>query len=72
MNLSKKLDAIVLAPNGIGAISRIGGVAIVYLIVRFLPEIFEFLSRYTGLTPLSAENIARNSNVASIFSEFYA
>lgn len=67
MSLCERIDSVILAPNGIGAISRILGASIIYLLVRFLPEIFELASLYTGFSPLSKTQISRHSNVESIF-----
>ncbi|MGM3411056.1 hypothetical protein [Ralstonia holmesii] len=62
-----KIDAAIRVPGLRGAVVRIGGVLVIYLLVTVLPQIFSYMATHAKWNALSETQLARHHSIEVIF-----
>ncbi|MEI5999323.1 hypothetical protein H3V53_19560 [Paraburkholderia bengalensis] len=69
---SYKVDRLVLDGGWQGTLTRVVGITLVYLGMKFLPDIVAWLSVHTSLSPMSMQQTERHRAILIVFQIVFA
>ncbi|GJH05732.1 hypothetical protein [Paraburkholderia terrae] len=64
---NSKIDPLILDGGWKGTLTRVVVIALVYLGMKFLPNIVGWLSAHTSLSPMSAQQTERHGAILVVF-----
>jgi hypothetical protein len=64
---NSKVDRLILDGGWKGTLTRVIGIALVYLGMKFLPEAVAWLSAHTSMSPMSAKQTKQHGAILVVF-----